>query len=1116
LWYVLVLGIAGVCLVGCSGDEDDDDGAANIAPRINAVTNNGPINEGGQVTVTVNVTVTDNDATDLQYAFDCNNDDTFDIGPQAGNTASCPCGDDGNFPINIHVSDPDDAVATDRTIVSVRNVLPTITNVTGGEVAAGASLPIVITAPAPAGDNDPLRYEWDCNNDGTFDIGPQASNSAICLFTQPGTFQVGVRVSDDAPGATFPTDTATVSNDYIAYFGDGWDADWTDDVVGNAPQFNGSGTSGWIWSNHEYISNERPTTTSAPAGQHLTLARFMQDGRLLTNDVEADVWTQRDVNTYIRFYKRQLGGSWFRAVQDPQTLAWRLERHLDSVRYDATDTTLVRITGQRLNTRDHNDANAPLPAGVVVGMAGNCSGAQTPWGTVLTGEENVQDYYGDLETAWTSDQAFVPGVGFDPGSNVTPTFAASTDSEFGAISNLAQRHERDIYGYLSEVDPGAPANTFYRSANSGGNGRGHRKIGSLGRARWENAVIAVNSDFRLLNNRPIVIYAGDDRRGGRIYKWVSAAPYQNGMTRAEVRALLDTGTLYGGTFRRSRPHHNDMTPQRYPGRHFHFLLGIFYALASLAIPGYSTDNTGTLVQVPGPAALSTYDPLATARASIGQTVNLEAVVPPQCYTKTAGDANPCWTCHTHATAPNYLMDWRLQEEYAFSNVALTNHWQNLFTDRSAVIASISDDAALAYIRADNYTPLRQVLTGRSDYPGWVPDLDFAQGFDPEGFANDGSNWRAIRYKPFLGTFWPTNGSTDDVLIRLPAAFRTDANGVAAREIYKINLALLEAAIGAGPGNGPTALARVVEPLDETVAGADLDGDGQIAGRVIRLNRLPAHYVGGARDIAVPRYLYPQGTEFLHTVRYIDPEQPTLLSTRMKEVRYSRKVRWLDTWALLRAYEKEHDDKDEGKVSRFSGSPLVGLQNAFGWQLQGFIEDAKGQLRLQTEEEHRFCMGCHSIIGVTVDQTFTLPRKVPGAAGWRHQDVRGIADVPQHGHPAPETLTYFQRTVGGDEFRANTEALARFFPEGALEEAEVRRAAPGGDQDMTFLITPSRERALLLNKAYMVLVREQTFAFGRDAVITPPANVHRVIENGSTALHETGRIFRDGRLWLDWE
>ncbi|MCE7989584.1 MAG: hypothetical protein DYG89_51195 [Caldilinea sp. CFX5] len=130
------------------------------------------------------------------------------------------------------------------------------------------------------------------------------------------------------------------------------------------------------------------------------------------------------------------------------------------------------------------------------------------------------------------------------------------------------------------------------------------------------------------------------------------------------------------------------------------------------------------------------------------------------------------------------------------------------------------------------------------------------------------------------------------------------------------------------------------------------------------------------------------------------------------------------------------------------------------------------------------MGCHSAVGVTVDQTFTLARKVPGADGWGHQDLAGIPDVPQLGHDQPEILTYFERVTGGDEFRANDEILARFFPGGVLARETVLRAAPGGDQDIRFLIAPSREGATVLNKAYMALVKEQRFEFGRDAVIKP--------------------------------
>jgi len=511
----------------------------------------------------------------------------------------------------------------------------------------------------------------------------------------------------------------------------------------------------------------------------------------------------------------------------------------------------------------------------------------------------------------------------------------------------------------------------------------------------------------------------------------------------------------------------------------------------------------------------TYDPLTVAFASIDQTVNFEASVPPQCYTKTDAVANPCWTCHTTPSGLNHASDWELQEEYSFSDFALTNHWSNLYVDRTDAIAAISDEVMRDYIQVDNYTPLWKALREAEDYPGFVPDLDFNQGFDDEGFAVDGSGWRAIRYKPFLGTFWPTNGSTDDVFIRLPQAFQVDEEGNPSRAIYKINLAIVEAAIATDPSVRSADSQREVEPISEVIAAIDLDGDGQLSEETTWIRGLPTHYVGGSSHIRTMRYTYPKGVEFLHTVRYLDMDNPALLSTRMKEVRYSRKQMMLDLWGISRQYELEYNEKEEGNLPVYRGSPRVGLMNGFGWQLQGFIEDVNGWLRLQTEEEHRFCMGCHSAIGVTVDQTFTLARKVPGAEGWQHQNVAGIPDVPQLGHDNPETLTYFQRVGGGDEFRANDEILTRFFPDSQLDESSVLRAALGGDKDLTHLIVPSMERAGLLNKAYMALVKEQNFEQGRDAIIAPPTNVHAAIENGSTDLAATGRVYRDGVLWLDW-
>ena len=338
------------------------------------------------------------------------------------------------------------------------------------------------------------------------------------------------------------------NNDYVAYFGDGWDKNWDgSDIPGSAPQFNGSGKSGWIWVNHEYVSNDLPTETSAPTGQFLSLGKHLFGLGILHNDVTADVWSQADLDTFIKNYKRELGGSWFKITKDSSG-NWSVDRSANAVRYDSTSNTLSRITSHNSYLPDQDDTGNPLPNGVVAGIAGDCSGAQTPWGTIFTGEENVQDFYGDLETAWDSNQKFVAGKGFDPGSNISPPYEASTASQFGRLSDPNGRHNRDTLGYLVEIDPGIAANKFYTSVKAGGDGKGHRKLGAIGRARWENATFVVDENRELIPDQPIVIYAGNDRRSGRLYKFVSKELYREGMSRGEIRALLDEGTLYVAHF----------------------------------------------------------------------------------------------------------------------------------------------------------------------------------------------------------------------------------------------------------------------------------------------------------------------------------------------------------------------------------------------------------------------------------------------------------------------------------------------------------------------------------------------------------------------------------------
>ncbi len=510
--------------------------------------------------------------------------------------------------------------------------------------------------------------------------------------------------------------------------------------------------------------------------------------------------------------------------------------------------------------------------------------------------------------------------------------------------------------------------------------------------------------------------------------------------------------------------------------------------------------------------------------------NDTSYIPSQCYTKTEdgqdGVHNPCMNCHVNSKRPNYVDDVALQESYSFNEYTKTNRYTNLFKDRSKAVDAISDENILAYVREDNYKDSSDRITlaeqlksppetwdynANGSWDGYTPDCHF--DFDTEGFdkAPDGdyTGWRAFGYYPFLGTFWPTNGSTDDVLIRLPKIFQEDEHGDFDIEVYKINLAVVEAMIKETD--------ITIEATDESIWSVDLDKDGQLTTTTQvtyawePLKERYMSYVGKAKMIydgelesnlylPMAAGLYPEGTEFLHTVRYIDIKNgdPTMAS-RMKELRYAKKESWNSYPQIQNAVLAEVKEKNDfpERLRSIIGDVEAGLKTSYGWVYQGFIEDKEGYLRPQTYEESMYCIGCHSTIGAIVDSTFVFARKFDHdekQMGWYHwtQSEKGLQDIkePRLADGRYEYAFYLEQNHAGDEFRDNTEVMEKFFDEsGVLKQDEVNTL----HGDISHLIIPSAARAITLNKAYKVIVEEQSYIYGRDAHVRPISNVHAEVE-----------------------
>jgi len=275
---------------------------------------------------------------------------------------------------------------------------------------------------------------------------------------------------------------------------------------------------GYLWVNHEYISfpfssllddipedvKSAPTTYTPVIGQKLPDRLNLEaQGEFLYNLGGSVLRVARDRGgrfvVQVDSKNRRIHGLSGLGINQQRLDKYQTVSAWGPRSYQKGDSNYLIGTGPAASQVFTNSADGL--GNKIIGTAYNCSGGTTPWGTVLSAEENFQ---GGVTEAVTAD------------GKQTEYTADTIGATFGLVG--------EKYGWIVELDPADPS---WRP----------RKHTGLGRYRHENIALRVEPGSKL------VAYLGDDRRGGHTWKYVSSDSVQSANDRANS-TLLENGTLY--------------------------------------------------------------------------------------------------------------------------------------------------------------------------------------------------------------------------------------------------------------------------------------------------------------------------------------------------------------------------------------------------------------------------------------------------------------------------------------------------------------------------------------------------------------------------------------------
>ncbi|WP_277454347.1 PhoX family phosphatase [Janibacter sp. DB-40] len=297
---------------------------------------------------------------------------------------------------------------------------------------------------------------------------------------------------------------------------------WGDPVLAGAPAFDfenqtAAAQAGQMGYNNDYVGVLRNGSTNAAV--LVTNNEYTNNNLMFHGYSSPDAMTDEQVKitlmahgmTVVELTRRDPNSRWSYTKGAP------LNRRI-------TAETPFAITGA---ARGHElmRTSADPKGEIALGTIGNCAGGTTPWGTVLSGEENFNSYFTQPDGA----AGDLIGRGAERYGLAGGSSAQHDWDRFDRRWDLTREpNEAHRFGWIVEVNPFDPTST-------------PRKLTALGRLKHEGANVTINADGKC------VAYMGDDERFDYMYKFVSKGTYVEGDLENNMR-LLEEGDLYVAKF----------------------------------------------------------------------------------------------------------------------------------------------------------------------------------------------------------------------------------------------------------------------------------------------------------------------------------------------------------------------------------------------------------------------------------------------------------------------------------------------------------------------------------------------------------------------------------------